>query len=94
MVKHKFDSKRKMASMVLIVGTLLYVFLFIDRLYNDWSRLVVSLVSPSVSGLALLIGLANYVLIGGEAGRWFKSVLLTLAIIFGIGIVMGWVGIV
>jgi len=87
--RFKFDSKRKTAAMVLVIGTLIYVLLFIDRLYADWTRLVVSLVSPSVSGLALLIGLANYVLIGGEAGRWFKSILLTIAIIFGIGIIMG-----
>ncbi|GEM_PF-6815301 len=93
-MKVKFDTKKKVASMGLVIGAVLYIAFFMNRLYSDWATLVTAFFTPSVSGLALLITLAKYVMVGGDVGTYFKSWVLTIAIIFGIGVAMGWIGVV
>ena len=78
--------------MALVAGVLLYIVFFRERLYSDWAILFKGLFSPSVSGLALLITLAKYVMVGGDVGSTFKGAIITIAIIFGLGLVMGWIG--
>jgi hypothetical protein len=93
-MRQQFDTKRKLASVALVAGVVIYIAFSMERFYSDWATLVAGLFAPSVSGLALLITLAKYVIVGGEPGTYFKGAIVTVAIIFGIGIIMGWIGII